>query len=477
MDDSDDDNVENFSDLDSLRYLKAEMIEGDVESVKIEGLEPVNGEVLEAPSTSALAVPPPQHNNAARSLENSHCCTLCNKFFACRKYLVDHMRIHTQEKRHVCTFCDAKFLRRQHLNLHLTMHTGEKNFKCDRDQCGKAFARKARLDKHVKSHLRRENGQLNSKETAENVFHCEICGKDYITKYGYNVHMRMHTGKGLYECIICKRMFNRRYSLDQHVKIHTGERPFSCHICQKAFARTDALNGHMRRHMNIKPFNCTICSKGYTFKDKLKQHMNTHSTDKPFKCKLCGKTFDSSVRAKVHIDSRCCDKAGRPILYRNPQELNGSKDINEDKSSLESDEVDDSGTTAKNMTPDGPACSSSEAAVKLDKEREKLYMCNVCGQDFVAAEYIEAHFVSTHRDDKVSQDPKEDGSSLKSEEVDGSVDVVINDGGVCFSSENSAKLHKGGENLYMFNICGQVFVSAKNTAPHLASNNDDKSLQ
>ena len=39
MDDSDDDNVENFSDLDSLRYLKAEMIEGDVESVKIEGNE------------------------------------------------------------------------------------------------------------------------------------------------------------------------------------------------------------------------------------------------------------------------------------------------------------------------------------------------------------------------------------------------------------------------------------------------------
>lgn len=64
-------------------------------------------------------------------------CSFCGKAFATRDHLNRHVRTHTKEKPYPCNYCDMRFSMVQNLRRHEKLHTGERPFKCD--VCGKGL--------------------------------------------------------------------------------------------------------------------------------------------------------------------------------------------------------------------------------------------------------------------------------------------------------------------------------------------------
>lgn len=64
-------------------------------------------------------------------------CSFCGKAFANRDHLNRHVRTHTKEKPYQCTSCEMRFSMVQNLRRHEKLHTGERPYKCD--DCGKGM--------------------------------------------------------------------------------------------------------------------------------------------------------------------------------------------------------------------------------------------------------------------------------------------------------------------------------------------------
>ena len=103
-------------------------------------------------------------------------CPHCNKRFARKWNLKEHIRVHTRETPFVCDICDKGFTQQHCLKEHKRIHTGEKPFKCH--LCPKRFAAKGNLSAHKRIH------------TGEKPHQCKICLKKFTQKGTLNRHMR-----------------------------------------------------------------------------------------------------------------------------------------------------------------------------------------------------------------------------------------------------------------------------------------------
>lgn len=64
---------------------------------------------------------------------------------------------------------------------------------------------------------------------------CSYCGKAFATRDHLNRHVRTHTKEKPYPCNYCEMRFSMVQNLRRHEKLHTGERPFKCDVCGKGF--------------------------------------------------------------------------------------------------------------------------------------------------------------------------------------------------------------------------------------------------
>ncbi|CAL4066125.1 unnamed protein product, partial [Meganyctiphanes norvegica] len=73
--------------------------------------------------------------------ESKHKCSICDKSYACKKTLVQHQKIHTDENAFHCRQCDKLFSSKSGLTQHMIQHNGEAIFQCT--YCAKRFFKKA----------------------------------------------------------------------------------------------------------------------------------------------------------------------------------------------------------------------------------------------------------------------------------------------------------------------------------------------
>ncbi|XP_044759415.1 zinc finger protein 2-like [Coccinella septempunctata] len=289
----------------------------------------------------------------------------------------------------ICDICSVYFPNKSGLSLHKKIYHGENTvgdslmYKCD--VCNIKFPTEKSIILHKRMHLPvskqklidapvtyNSHGNMVSEETNE-AFTCEICGKEYNTKY-LEVHMKSHKEELLncsicnrkfpdkdalsmhlqahgnevekkISCSLCKKTFSQKKSLDDHIqnncekrkyscsfcgrrftkphekvkheRIHTGQKPHVCEICGKAFRVSYCLTLHMRTHSNIRPYQCQICNKRFKSHGAYRHHNQIHSDVRSYQCPFCPKAFKTAVQLAGHKNTHTkpfsCSTCSRPF--------------------------------------------------------------------------------------------------------------------------------------------------------------------
>ncbi|XP_047383452.1 zinc finger protein 792 [Sciurus carolinensis] len=248
-----------------------------------------------------------QHQRVHNRGKPYECCE-CGKFFSQNSSLIKHQRVHTGESPHVCSDCGKFFSRSSNLIQHKRVHTGEKPFECG--ECGKFFSQRSNLIHHKRVH------------TGRSAHECRECGKSFNCNSSLIKHWRVHTGERPYKCNECGKFFSHIASLIQHQIVHTGERPFRCSECGKAFSRSSDLMKHQRVHTGERPYECHECGKLFSQSSSLNSHRRLHTGERPYQCGECGKFFNQSSslnnHRRLHTGERPyeCSECGKTFRQR-----------------------------------------------------------------------------------------------------------------------------------------------------------------
>ncbi|XP_069364314.1 zinc finger protein 714-like isoform X3 [Maniola hyperantus] len=158
-------------------------------------------------------------------------------------------------------------------------------YKCA--ECNKYFENRYQRYKHV-VRVHREGHK------------CDTCGKTFAFKNTLNKHVQ-------YKCTMCDKGFRTATALSDHVNYnHMGKTQHKCPICHKALATRRCVTRHVSRaHLGIKEKSgdkilCQTCGKAFRDTKCLREHELIHTGEKPLSCDLCGRTFRQSACLYTH---------------------------------------------------------------------------------------------------------------------------------------------------------------------------------
>ena len=110
--------------------------------------------------------------------ERKYECEVCKKRFKRRTHLDIHARIHSGLKPYPCNFCPQRFPTKTAHRVHVRKHTGERPFVCPVPGCNSSFKQKMHMLRHQRTH------------TGSRPFVCEICGRAFAQKSSLTRHVR-----------------------------------------------------------------------------------------------------------------------------------------------------------------------------------------------------------------------------------------------------------------------------------------------
>lgn len=186
-------------------------------------------------------------------------CTLCESTFVSRNNLLHHFKRHLGQRDHVCNICGKTFVRRDGLQKHLTwFHEKHRAFECK--ICNKKY--KGHLLQHMRIHMEEkphacsqcnmrfvQKSQLTVHERIHSgikPYRCQICHTAFAHSTALKMHVYRHTGEKPFKCLICpNRAFSQLPHLKKHMlSIHKTDKPYLCVGCKKYFKTKNQLLDH-----------------------------------------------------------------------------------------------------------------------------------------------------------------------------------------------------------------------------------------
>ncbi|XP_061003660.1 ras-responsive element-binding protein 1 isoform X1 [Dama dama] len=285
-----------------------------------------------------------RRNQETKEEKSSYNCPLCEKVCTTQHQLTMHIRQHNTDTGgadHSCSICGKSLSSASSLDRHMLVHSGERPYKCT--VCGQSFTTNGNMHRHMKIHekdpnsspaaappspLKRrrlsskrklshdaesekedpapakkmvEDGQLGDVERkTEEVFHCPLCFKEFVCKYGLETHMETHSDNPL-RCDVCCVTFRTHRGLLRHNALVHRQLPrdaagrpfiqsnpaipagfhdlgFTDFSCRKfprisqAWCETNLRRCISEQHR----FVCDMCDKAFPMLSSLALHKQTH---------------------------------------------------------------------------------------------------------------------------------------------------------------------------------------------------------
>ncbi|GAB0090379.1 hypothetical protein DMENIID0001_051080 [Sergentomyia squamirostris] len=220
-------------------------------------------------------------------------CLSCPETFTKPVYLIGHaLEAHGDDKPFGCSICNYRSNRQYHVEIHYRSHSLDMQIHCD--ICGRFFTNNSNFNTHKRQH---ENANADIDYRT-----CKECGKVFARRTYLNKHMKIHTGDLPFTCGDCNKKFTTKGQLAAHMVSHSNIRPFQCDVCAKTFPRSGTLKIHMRFHTNERPYQCRICSKAFHSSTLRTTHEKTHTGDtRKYTCSYCSKVYVSHKFYKQHL--------------------------------------------------------------------------------------------------------------------------------------------------------------------------------
>ncbi|XP_055951233.1 transcriptional repressor CTCF-like [Argiope bruennichi] len=218
-----------------------------------------------------------------------HPCKDCESCFTTSGELVRHIRYkHTHEKPHKCTECDYASVELSKLKRHMRCHTGERPYQCP--HCTYASPDTYKLKRHLRIH------------TGEKPYECDICQTRFTQSNSLKAHKLIHSGnKPVFQCEYCPTTCGRKTDLRIHMeKLHSSDNPHRCKRCGKVFLDRYSYKIHVKSHDGEKCFKCDLCDYASISQRHLETHMLVHTDQKPFHCDECDLCFRQKQLLKRH---------------------------------------------------------------------------------------------------------------------------------------------------------------------------------
>ncbi|XP_021116359.1 ras-responsive element-binding protein 1 isoform X4 [Heterocephalus glaber] len=290
-----------------------------------------------------------RRNQETKEEKSSYNCPLCEKICTTQHQLTMHIRQHNTDTGgadHSCSICGKSLSSASSLDRHMLVHSGERPYKCT--VCGQSFTTNGNMHRHMKIHekdpssattaappspLKRrrlsskrklshdaeseredpapakkmvDDGQSGDVEkTCDEVFHCPVCFKEFVCKYGLESHIETHSDNPL-RCDICCVTFRTHRGLLRHNALVHKQLPrdamgrpfiqnnpsipagfhdlgfmdFSCRRfprISQAWCETNLRRCISEQHR----FVCDSCDKAFPMLSSLALHKQTHVTTDP----------------------------------------------------------------------------------------------------------------------------------------------------------------------------------------------------
>ncbi|XP_039285288.1 gastrula zinc finger protein XlCGF7.1-like [Nilaparvata lugens] len=204
----------------------------------------------------------------------------CGKVFASKRSMERHVRSsHTGERPYACTLCPKRFADRSNHRRHIKRH--EPKPVVEHSDEGEAVVDSVVVNKVS---TRREAREVKP-------------DKAIVISNNETVAVERHTTQN-YSCRVCTFSDASMEVVEEHQKTH---RVFKCRSCGMRFTDKQHLLEHKRReHLEEKPFICGVCGKAFKRRDVMQRHEKLHSSTDRFECSYCGKQFATRPSLITH---------------------------------------------------------------------------------------------------------------------------------------------------------------------------------
>ncbi|XP_046660766.1 zinc finger protein 460-like isoform X3 [Homalodisca vitripennis] len=196
-------------------------------------------------------------------------------------------------------------------------------------------------------------------------------------------------GTRLYFCPECHAAYPDKNLLEPHLAAHKIERRFICNVCGAGLKRKEHLDRHQLSHSEERPYSCAVCAKTFKRNEHLSRHSVIHSGLKAQVCTECGKSFYRRDHLRKHLLGH------RFKQFRQRQKEAGSVVVHNGSMS---------GPNHLLNASNGPlnavnAAGSSMTADNQFLEKERPWVCGVCGAAHIRKEHLDRHQL-THTDER-----------------------------------------------------------------------------
>ena len=371
--------------------------------------------------------------NQSNHSENK--CTLCDKTFSNKSYLIFHISVDHAEKNHADAMLGVDLDQKQPLKKSITTTAYKKKepsalfnkawnrlLRIECETCGNGKCHMCHICNEEFSSKSKTLCHIGKKHKEQRPYKCEFCTLDFNEKFylkGHILGVHEKRNKERKLCQICKKSINSIY-LQKHIKqVHENKKPSTtCTLCNKTFYGS-YLTIHMRAvHEKVRKWNCQLCEKDFAFQEGYLSHVrNIHENVKQL-CDLCGESYNQRGGLKKHKTQKHEDEIneqhkgeGSPLSCTICEKVLFTLELLKDHlqfiHNLNKDEIKNNCTQNEERTSKPLICelcngkfnyrASLKNHIKVVHDGLKDFVCDQCGSSSSSAGNLKKHIEAIHR--------------------------------------------------------------------------------